>query len=96
MWIKFQNIPLQKYKKAQKIYLRYLSVEGGSHNESMRIINVSPRGYSQFFLQRRLEPSIYCLPPKISGISGIPKKIFEILQPQRNIPILYLDLKQKQ
>ena len=30
------------------------------------------------FSSWRLGPGIYCLPPKISGISGIPKKIFEI------------------
>ena len=34
-------------------------------------------------------------PHEISGISDIPKIKFEILQPPKNIPILYLDLIKK-
>ena len=49
-------------------------------------------GYSNFFRIRRLGPSIYRSPKKISGISSTPK-FFEILAPPKNIPILYLDLK---
>ena len=44
------------------------------------------------FFIRRLGPSIYRSPQKISGISSTPK-IFEILANKKTLPILYLDLK---
>ena len=50
-------------------------------------------GYSIFFRIRRLGPSIYRSPQKNIRNSKHPKKIFEILATQKNIPILYLDLK---
>ena len=49
-------------------------------------------GVLNFFRIRRLGPSIYRSPPKISGISSTPK-IFEILATPKNNPILYIDLK---
>ena len=52
-------------------------------------------GYSKFFLIRRLGPSIYRSPPKNIRNFKHPKKIFEILATQKNIPILYLDLKKR-
>ena len=54
-------------------------------------------GYSLIFFLCRLGPSIYCLPQIITGKSGIPNKIFYILAPppQKNISILYLDLKKR-
>ena len=45
-----------------------------------------------FFYTCRFRPSIYCLPPKISGISRT-QNIFEIEATQINIHILYLYLK---
>ena len=53
---------------------------------------LSPGGYSIFFCIRRLGPSIYRSPKKYQEFQH-PKKIFEILANQKNIPILYLDLK---
>ena len=50
-------------------------------------------GYSNFFLIRRLGPSIYRSPPKNIRNFKHPKKIFEILATKKNIPNLYLDLK---
>ena len=52
-------------------------------------------GYSNFYHIRRLGPSIYRSPQKIIRNFKHPKKIFEILATQKNIPILYLDLKKK-
>ena len=46
--------------------------------------------YSYFFFIRRLRPSIYSSPQKISGVSSTPKK-FEILATKNIFPILYLD-----
>ena len=46
-----------------------------------------------FFRIRRLGPSIYRSPQKNIRNFKHPKKIFEILTTQKNIPILYLDLK---
>ena len=34
-------------------------------------------GIQLIFLLRRLGPSVYCLPPKISEVSGITSKIVE-------------------
>ena len=53
----------------------------------------SQGGYSNFFRIRRLGPSIYRSPPKNIRNFKHPKKIFEILATQKNISILYLDLK---
>ena len=39
------------------------------------------------------DPASTVHPKKISGISSTQKQIFEILATQKNIPILYLDLK---
>ena len=50
-------------------------------------------GYSNFFRIRRLGPSIYRSPQKNIRNFKHPKKVFEILVTQKNIPILYLDLK---
>ena len=55
----------------------------------------SPGGYSNFFRICRLGPSIYCSPPKNIRNFKHPKKIFEILATQKNIPILYIDLKKR-
>ena len=52
-------------------------------------------GYSIFFRIRRLGPSIYRSPKKNIRNFKHPKKIFEILATQKNIPILYLDLKKR-
>ena len=51
--------------------------------------------YSIFFRIRRLGPSIYRSPQKNIRNFKYPKKIFEILATQKNIPILYLDFKKK-
>ena len=51
-----------------------------------------PGGYSHFFLVRRLEHSIYCLPKNIWNIRHT-QKIFETLATQNSIPILFIDLK---
>ena len=55
----------------------------------------SQGGYSNFFRIRRLGPSIYRSPQKNIKNFKHPKKIFEILATQKNIPILYLDLKKR-
>ena len=49
--------------------------------------------YSNFFRIRRLGPSIYRSPQKNIRNFKHPKKIFEILATQKNIPILYLAIK---
>ena len=49
-------------------------------------------GYSYFSSYVGLDQHLL-FTPKISGISGIPQKIFEILATPNNIPILYTDLK---
>ena len=46
--------------------------------------------FSYFFFIRRLGPSIYRSPKKISGVSSTPKK-FEILATKKIFPFLYLD-----
>ena len=52
-------------------------------------------GYSHIFGIRRLGPSIYHLPPKnIRNFKHL-KKIFEIFETPKNIPILYLDIKKR-
>ena len=56
---------------------------------------MSQVGYSNFFRIRRLGPSIYRSSQKNIRNFKHPKKIFEILATQKNIPILYLDLKKK-
>ena len=40
-------------------------------------------GYSNFFRIRRLGPSIYRSPPKISGISNTPKNIWNFSNPKK-------------
>ena len=52
------------------------------------------RGYSIFFLIRRLEPSIYVSHQKNSRISRTPKNIWNFSSPKIS-PFLYLDLKKK-
>ena len=55
-----------------------------------------PRGWGgtlNFFYIRRLGPSIYSSPQKNIRNLKHPKKIFEILETQKYIPILYKDLK---
>ena len=47
-----------------------------------------------FFCIRRLGPSIYPSPPKITGISST-QKTFEILATQKIITILYHDLRNR-
>ena len=54
-----------------------------------------PGRYSLFFCIRRLGPSIYPSPQKNIRSFKHPKKIFEILANQKNIPILYNDLKKR-
>ena len=73
---------------------------GGGFNKFQVIIGVhrlssggGGGGYSNFFRIRRLGPSIYCSTPKNIRKFKHPKKIFEIFATQKNIPILYLDLK---
>ena len=51
------------------------------------------RGCYDFFLIRMHRPGIYCLQQKISRISGIPQKLFQILATPQKTPILHLDLK---
>ena len=46
--------------------------------------------FSYFFFIRRLGPSIYRSPKKISGVSSTPKKL-EILATKKIFPFLYLD-----
>ena len=46
--------------------------------------------FSYFFFIRRLGPSIYRSPKKISGVSSTPKT-FEILATKKIFPFLYLD-----
>ena len=56
-------------------------------------VKSEPEGvYSHFFFIRRLRPSIYFSPQKLSGISST-SKIFETLATLQKSPILYLDLK---
>ena len=63
---------------------------------SDRLCEAKPQGgYSNLFRIRRLGPSIYRSPPKNIRNFKHPKKIFEILATQKNIPILYLDLKKR-
>ena len=52
-------------------------------------------GYSNFFRIRRLGPSIYRSPQTNIRNFKHPKKIFEILETKKNIPILCLDLKKR-
>ena len=44
---------------------------------------LSPGGYSNFSCIRRLGPSIYRSPQKISEISSTPKKYLKFLQPKK-------------
>ena len=62
---------------------------------SPRVVSAPQGGYSNFFRIRRLGPSIYRSPQKNIRNFKHPKKIFEILATQKNIPILYLDLKKR-
>ena len=64
-------------------------------NDIMRSLREGGRGDSHFFFIRRLGPSIYCLLSINISNNKHPKKIFEYLQPQKNIPILYIYLKKR-
>ena len=59
---------------------------GFSNARFLRSLNV-PGGGLYFFCMRRLEPSIYLLPPKISGISSTQKFFYPSLRIYENIRV---------
>ena len=69
-------------RKQQSSYIPVSSANNRLKCLIVRVGAICLGGYSIFFFVRRLRPSIYCLPIKISGKSSTPNKYLIFLQPQ--------------
>ena len=92
------SILVARQRKLHVLYLLSIALLQNIANtlfDTVNEIKAQGGGYSNFFRIRRLGPSIYRSPQKNIRNFKHPKKIFEIFATQKNIPILYLDLKKR-